>query len=490
MRALCFPLLVLVLGACDARRDDREALIQSVIASADDSSIRVRETLTAGKYVTMASGAFDFYRGSIALYRHDVRSGTTSFARTRFGLDAPLVPSLGDPHPENFGVLRASDGTAAIEPNDFDAADDAPYLWDVRRLTAGFALAAMLANDGDDAAKAATTAARRDIARAAAQGYRDRIEDSAAGQPVYRVDASDNPVLADLFTRSERDNGTELDTLTALTGTTRRLKRGVLDPSDPQNVLADLPANALAALPAALEAYRQTVLVPPAADALVVLDAAREFGSGVASWARVRILVLVRGATDDPADDVILQLKEDGDSLIAGLYAPGVYDDSVQDRLLHTARTAWARGDAEAWWGATSFLGLPCLVTRESEGEKGLKVSRLVKERGTVDALKGLGLVLGGIVARAHARSRVDGEGFGNATAITAVIARDREGFLDEQADLAVAYADQVVADHASFVRLLHERGLRLGVPFNPADLPKPDFARLLGTPPALPALP
>lgn len=482
--------VVVVLAACDARRDDRAAELQSVMATADNVAIRTREPLSSGKYVTMASSLFDFYRGSIAVYRHDVRAGTTPYAQSRFAMAVPLVPSLGDPHPENFGILRAGDGTIAIEPNDFDAADDAPYLWDVRRLTTGCVLAAMVSNAEDPVARDAALAARRAIARAAAQGYRDRIEASAEGQPTFRLDTTENPILADLFSRSERDVGTELEALTVLDGTTRRLVRGAFDEEDPQKVLADLPASVVTTLPQALERYRRSVLVPPAPGTLQVLDAVRQFGSGVASWARIRILVLVRGATDAPEDDVILQVKEDGDSLIAGLYPPGLSADSIPDRLLHTARTAWARGDADAWWGAMEWLGLPFVVTRESEGEKGLNTGRLVEKRGTVAALTDLATILGGLVARTHARSRVEGQGFANAKAIARVIARDREGFLDEQADLAVAYADQVVADHATFLRLLREQGLRLGVPFDAADLPKPDFARLLGTPPPLAPLP
>jgi hypothetical protein len=87
----------------DAPADAREAQIVSVMASADESVIRARPGLSAGKYTKMAAGPFEFYRGTVPVFRTDYRSGTTSLAISHFALDLPLVPSTGDPHPENFG---------------------------------------------------------------------------------------------------------------------------------------------------------------------------------------------------------------------------------------------------------------------------------------------------------------------------------------------------------------------------------------------------
>lgn len=473
--------------SCDDRaiEDPREAQVVNVMAQADEPVIRTRPVLSAGKYVKMAGGPYDFFRGTVPLYRSDVRSGATDFAVSRFSMELPLVPSLGDPHPENFGVLRAADGTPALEPNDFDASDRLPYLWDVRRLATGMALAALVSNAKDPAAKQAAIDAQADIVAATMKSYRDAIAALAAGgaRPPRVVQGMGGPIVADLMKRSERDrNGRELDDLTTLTGTTRRFKRGVLDPEEPQSVQAPLPPYAMAALPLALARYRDSLILQPAPEELTVLDAVRVFGSGVASWPRVRVLVLVRGASDDPKDDVILEMKEIADPGIGGLVPPGVHADSLGERVVRAGRTAWARLDGEPRWGWTTWLGLPCQIRLESAGQKGVNVERFEEDRGTPEALSAFGVVLGGIVARAHASE---------AKAIHAIIATQPDEWVAEQTVAGRSYAALVIEDHRRFVHSLHRRdGLRLGLPLDPADTPPPDLAAVFGAPPAPPPLP
>lgn len=477
--------------ACDdTATDAREAQLVSVMASADDTVIRARPALAAGKYTRMATGPFQFFRGTVPVFRNDMRSGMSTLAISSFDLDVPLVPSLGDPHPENFGALRASDGSLALEPNDFDAADRAPYLWDVRRLAAGMAVAALESNPEDDGARALAAASRADIVRAAISAYRDGIERAAAGQPPGRITDSTSAIVADLFRRSDRDQAIrrELDELTVLADGRRAFVRGGIDPEDAQSVYADLPAAALAALPAAIERWRTSLAVPLPHEQTALLDAVRVFGSGVSSWPRIRAHLLLRGPTDDPGDDIVLELKELTDSSSSATYGVGIYYDSASERVVRGARSAWARPDAEPFWGWTEFLGFPCQIRLETEGQKGVKVERMADEEGTVESITALGKDLGTIVARVHASGD---KGVENARAIWKRIARDPARFVEEQVVIGVAYGDLVVADHARFVRALHlPDGLRLGIPFDPLDTPSPELASLFGSPPPLPPLP
>jgi uncharacterized protein (DUF2252 family) len=480
---------LVALAACSSEtRDPRESLIVSTMARADESVIRTRPRLVAGKYARMARGPYDFFRGTVPLFRHDSRTGTSS-APSRFGMTVPLVPSLGDPHPENFGVLRASDGSLALEPTDFDAADRAPYLWDVRRFAAGLALAATEANADDPGARERSTAERRAVAKAGVLAYRDAIARRARGETLERWTRFDSPVLADLASRANRDEARrrELLDLTVLDGTSRKLKRGQVDPEDPQSVLSELPPFAKEALNDTLARYRGTLVAPPAIETLRVLDAAREYGSGVASFPRVRALVLVRGESDDPADDRILEVKELADSGLAGLYPPGVYANDVGRRIVTTSRAAWARPDAEPHWGTSSWVGLPCQVRLESEGQKGVRVERLVGDRGRPEALLAMATAIGQVLARVHTSGD---DGVSVAQAISARFIVDLDGFVDEQADFGASYADRTTRDHAHFVNALQRDGFRLGIPFDAADEPTPDLRALYGTPPSLPPLP
>lgn len=494
MRAVVLSAIVFAATTCTAcasePQDAREVEIANVLARADEPLIRTRPALEEGKLATMALSATDYFRGTLPLYRHDLRDGTTDASVSRFALDAPLVPSLGDAHIENFGTLRAADESLSLEANDFDGSDRAPYLWDVRRICTGLAIAATLANDGDADARATTASARRAIARAAAESYQQAITAAANGQPPGRiVGGGGNAILEDAFSRSVRDRAArrELGELTILDGGTRRFVRGMVDPTDTQGVLAELPASAREALTGTLADYARGLASPPPARDLTILDAVREFGGGVASFPRVRALVLVRGPSDAPDDDVVLEVKELADSGIAGLYPPGRYWNTVQTRVMGMAHLAWASPSTAPLWGTSALLGLPVQVREESEGQKTLRISRLVEERGTVEALTGLASVLGQLVARVHAAGT---DGTANARAIALRIAADPVGFADEQADAGASYAELALADHTRFLRALHRLGPRLGIPFDVADAPTPDFAALLGTPPSPPALP
>jgi uncharacterized protein (DUF2252 family) len=476
---------VLVVG-CDRSDDARSAELVNVIVGADEALIRARPELCAGKYRRMAADPYAFFRGSLALWLHDLRLDTEGAARSAYALDGPLPLALGDPHPENFGVLEAGDGTLALEPNDFDAADRAPYLNDVRRLTIGLALAARLSNPDDAEAAGAASAAAREIARSAAASYATEIAAFAGGAPRPRYDASGGGAfIADLFDRAEEDleSREELEELTEVEDGLRRLRRGVIDAAEPTAGLADLPDVAWQALPQALADYRRTLLEPPDASWFGIVDAARDFGSGVASWPRVRALILVRGESDAVEDDVVLEIKELPDSGVAGLYPPGVHADSPQARVLATSRAAWSRPDGERLWGTTRWMGLPAQVRREAEAHKTVRVDRMEDAEGTPQALIALAARLGALLARVHA-SGVEPDGdTGAAAAIAERIGADGAAFAAEQADLSVRYAALVVADWQRFGAALAALGPLLGVEVQAGDSPSPDLQALFGKP-------
>lgn len=484
-------LFVLASACATEARDPREAELSTLFTRADESLLRTRPALVEGKYARMASSPFEYFRGSMPVYKVDTRSGTRAMP-SRFGLDVPLVPSVGDPHPENFGVLRASDGTLGLEPNDFDAADRAPYLWDVRRFVTGLSLAASQSNEGSDEARAQLRAVRREIAREGAVAYRDAVVRRASGEILGRFTDFSSPILADLAKRADRDRDArrELTELTVLDGGLRRFRRGPVDPEDPQSVLLELPSFAAEQIPRTLERYRKSLVVQPSSRALEVLDSVRELGSGVASFPRVRILVLVRGESDDPADDIVLEVKELSDSGLAGLYPPGIFANDVQQRIVSTSRGAWARPDAEPRWGTSDLIGFPVQVRLESQGQKNVRVSRMVEARGTKDALTALARALGYVLARIHTQGD---EGLDDARLLAARFGADPEGFADELADFGASYSDGVLADYTHFVAALRHLGMRLGMPDDPSDRPSPELRALYGTPPPpmpLPELP
>ncbi len=452
-----------------------------MLARADAPLIRTRPELVAGKYALMARDPYSFFRGTVPLFLHDFTVNHAGLGASRFALTEPLVVSVGDAHVENFGALRGADGVLAIEPNDFDGADRTVYLWDVRRLATAMSVAAHLSNEDDAEARATASGAAREIALAAARSYAESIRALAGEAERARVTgAIGSEVYEDVFERSEEDAAArvELEELTTLEDGSRRLRRGAVDPEEPEHLFLDLPESARAALRGALDGYRSTLIDPPPGEHFGVLDAVRERGTGVASWPRVRILVLVRGPTDEPEDDVILELKELPDSTVPRHAPPQVAYDSIQARVLGVSRAAWAVPDAEPLWGTTSFLGFPAQVRLETEGHKTIRIRRLEGKRGTVPALTRLAEDLGALVARVHASPWREGAG-SPAADIAALIGDEVDGFAEEQADVGAAYALEVLADHERFGDALSDLGPRLGVPFDPRDEPSPDLAAL-----------
>lgn len=465
----------------------RTSAIVDALVTADLRELRGRPTLVAGKYARMARSLYDFYRGSMPLFRADVAAGTLPIARSRFALAGAYPLSLGDAHPENFGLLEDARGELALEPNDFDAADRYPYQLDLRRLTVGLVVAARLADDAapDDAPVDASV-----VARAALDAYvatHHAIDEGRYLRAPLAADASD-AISADLARRATRDRDAraELDELTRVDADGRRtFLRGAPDASDPENTLADLPDFAVDALPATLDAYARSLPAAPPEGALTVLDAVRVFGSGVASWPRVRVYVLVRGASDALDDDIVLELKEETQSGATGVLEPGVFGGSEPERIASAARATWSSPATEPWFGTATWLGIPVQIRREAASQKTFRTSRLEGDRATTEALAALARREGELLARMQGTDALGSAAF--STALVHRLAADEAAFVDDELAIALAHADVVELDWQLFRDALLSRGPTLGFTRSPSDAaPSASWAALYGTPPPI----
>lgn len=470
------------LCACGGPIEDaREREVVGVLVAADEPLLVQRPALVASKYRAMAADPFAFLRGSFPLYLHDARTGRLGSSQ----FWAEVYPfSIGDAHVENFGTLRASDGTFAMEPNDFDAADRYPYLWEVRRLAVALVVAVRQSNPADKDLRAEAVASEREDALAFGLAYARAIKRLADSEerPVW-TEPGDSPVLIDAFERSIRDEAErrELGERTEVDGDQRRLRRGAIDEDDPHNVYFDVSDNMLAAVTGAVDGYRATLLAPPEASFFQVKDVVREYGSGVASIPRLRMVVLVEGPSGSVDDDVLLELKELADTPAPQVAPPGVNADTVQDRIVLALETCWTRRDADPLWGVGTLLGLPIQIKGDFDAYKTLRVRRLEEERGTPEALLALSANLGELLATVHAGSEALFPG--TLDAIAGAI-REGDAFSEELADVALDYADQVATDHALFVHALSVLGPTLGLAPSAVDRGSADQRELFGDAP------
>jgi uncharacterized protein (DUF2252 family) len=467
--------LMLLLGiGCGPTLDDpREIEIVNVTVTADESLILTRPELAASKYRKMAESPYTFLRGSFPLYMHDL--STNSWALEPSVHYADVSPySIGDAHIENFGLLLTGDRTLVFEPNDFDAADRHNYLYEVRRLASSLQVGARIARTtrGDDAEDALRPA--RELALA----YAARIAAIADGAERTPVEL-DGAVVANLVSRGSKDLAelAELEELTVVEDERRRLVRGNIDDDDPENVYVDAAPLVAEALPATLSRYRLTLEDAPPPEFFELKDVVREFGSGIASRARVRFIALVEGPSDSLDDDVLLEVKELGDSMARSVVLEEVAAATVQERVLSATELCWTRPEAQPLWGTSDLLGFPVQIRLESEAEKSVRVVRLVGQLGTEDALAELGRDLGTALANVHVGTEEIEPG---------IVARirdavgDADAFSEEQAQVAATMAALVESDHARWVHALEVLGPTLGLVPTEADRLRGDAAAVV----------
>ena len=119
------------------------------------------------------------------------------------------VQLCGDAHLSNFGVYGSPERSLVFDLNDFDETLPGPWEWDVKRLTASFAIAARHNGYGSDD--------ELDLPRRAAQAYRTamhRFADMSYLDVWYaHLDVEEVfRAFADRLTKKERKRGTKFVT--------------------------------------------------------------------------------------------------------------------------------------------------------------------------------------------------------------------------------------------------------------------------------------
>jgi hypothetical protein len=104
------------------------------------------------RYARMLASPFAFFRGSAILQAHDL-SGTPDS-----GIHFQIC---GDCHLSNFGGFATPERNLLFDVNDFDETHPGPWEWDLKRLTASFAVAARHLGHGAPATEEAAYIAAR-----------------------------------------------------------------------------------------------------------------------------------------------------------------------------------------------------------------------------------------------------------------------------------------------------------------------------------------
>lgn len=336
------------------------------------------------KFRELAADKFTFFRGTALLYYRDLA-----------GLDAelPVVPTVGDVHPENYGVLPGADGEPVFSINDMDEAWMAPFTWDLHRGAVGFALAGQQL--GMKRKKAMKVADRFTA------GYFDGIaaclEDP--GEMTRRVTSADAPkVVRPFLVKAARPRKEFL---------AKRIDFDQLTFREDDRV--ERRPEMIGRLRVAVQEYARRVERREGAgtrprDFFRIFDAAIRTRSGTASRGLARFWVLVQGWGPRPEDKVILELKMARHSSLDGL-APveGGDHDPVTGKgpaeRIATAFDAFV-GDGDPLYGFADIAGISFVVRERSPQKVNVDVADF-----DPGELKKYAKVCGRILARHHVRA-------------------------------------------------------------------------------------
>ncbi|MEU9859951.1 DUF2252 domain-containing protein [Streptomyces sp. NPDC047971] len=377
------------------------------------------------RYGRMVVSPFAFLRGAAAVMAADLA------AQRHTGLTVQLC---GDAHLLNFGVYASPERTLLFDVNDFDETLPGPFEWDVKRLAASVAVAAL--QNGTTKAKA------HRAALVATESYRSAMRRLAElGElPVWyaRIDADDLTALVrperrarleDRLARARRR--TSLQALTKLTEEDEGGGRHIVDDPPLLERVTDVDRVTLGKIfsdyRSSLSEERRQLL-----DRFHYVEAARKV-VGVGSVGTRCFVLLLQGRDD--GDPLILQIKEAGRSVLEPYLSPSAYAHQGQ-RVVCGQRLTQAASDIFlGWMTGPEKRHFYWRQLRDMKGSAEVETM-------SPSMLRAYAGLCGRALARAHARS-------GDRIAIAAYLGSS-DVFDRAIADFAIRYAGQNADDYAA----------------------------------------
>ncbi|NKQ25389.1 DUF2252 domain-containing protein [Streptomyces galbus] len=405
------------------------------------SARRVPE-LVPIRYGRMSESPFRFYRGAAAIMAADL-AGTP-----RSGITTQLC---GDAHCLNFRLLASPERRLMFDINDFDETLPGPWEWDVKRLSASFAIAGR--------ANGFSARERASVVREAVRSYRERMRALArlGNLDVWytRFEADElqqqfAPVLSakarDRWAQA-RDRARAHDTLQVFDKLTHLVDGERLIAPDPpllmrlEDLLPRAQRDALRTeISRLIERYARTLQ----SDRRFLLrgyrvaDMARKV-VGVGSVGTRCWIVLLLGKDDE--DPLFLQAKEADESVLAPYAGASAYA-TQGERVVSGQRLMQATSDIFLGWERVQGIDgrRRDFYVRQLRDWKGIAVTETMAPR----TMAVFARLCGATLARAHARS-------GDRIALASYLGRG-DVFDRALAVFAERYADQNEKDHQALL--------------------------------------
>jgi uncharacterized protein (DUF2252 family) len=409
-------------------RPDPVALLES------QSSQRTPE-LVPIRYGRMLASPFAFYRGGALLMASDLSRTLSSGFRAQI---------CGDAHLMNFGLYSSPERRLVFDINDFDETIPGPWEWDVKRLIAGFAVAADQRGFSPDL--------RQRIVRACARSYRDGMAEMAEKRAIEvyyaRLDAEyirdslapSNSALGDVDKALAKAGGK--DSLRALSKLTETVNGAPRFRSNPPLLVPaeellkdDERSRYTEAVEAALKSYRASLpdSRKPLFDKYRFKGMARKVVGVGSVGSRAWVMLFTARDAEDP---LFLQAKQATSSVLEPYVGKSRYRNSGR-RVVEGQQIMQAVGDILlGWYQVRGFDGnTHDFYMRQLWDGKGAFDVETMHE----SVWEGYARVCAWVLARAHART-------GDRIAIAGYLGSG-EVFDRAMVEFAEAYAEQNLRD-------------------------------------------
>jgi uncharacterized protein (DUF2252 family) len=400
---------------------------RDVVALVKDSNKDRLANLVPIRHGRMLQSPFAFFRGTAGVQAHDLAGTPAS------GIH---VQACGDCHLVNFGGFATPERSLVFDLNDFDETLRAPFEWDLKRLAASFVVAArwrgFRAREARDAAVEAVSAYRQSMRKRAESGVLESWYSRMAAEDLLVLAGKDAEFRGRIKRRIADSRGrTSESVFHKITAPTRGLPRIVDQP--PLLYHVDRKIVNARVIAAFLKRYRDTLPEERRFlfDRFQPVDVALKV-VGVGSVGTRCYVALLLAA---PEDALFLQVKEARPSVLERYTRQRVVHNGqrvvIGQRLMQSASDiflGWSRGPA----------GRDFYVRQLRD----MKVSPDV-ETMSPRVLRLYAAVCGTALARAHDKA-------GDAAMIAGYLGGS-DKFDQAMGDYAVAYADQVERDYATF---------------------------------------
>ncbi|MBX9671366.1 MAG: DUF2252 domain-containing protein [Candidatus Obscuribacterales bacterium] len=407
------------------RRDPIELLEES-------NEGRISE-LTPIRWGRMMASPFTFFRGAAALMAADLEHTPSTKV---------YVQTCGDCHLLNFGAFATPERNLSFDINDFDETLPATWEWDLKRLTVSFVLAArengLKPKFAAAATRAVCSAYREKMAEYARMSILDIWYDRIDWQHV--IAATTSPDLKvrreQQLSKAQKRNSEYYFPKLVETGSHGNY---TIKDSPPTiyHVEDTDGSNFKNSVEHALERYKLTLQEDKRRlfNRYKFVDCAIKV-VGIGSVGTTCLVLLLLAPDDEP---LFLQMKEARLSVLEPYAGASAFENRGQ-RVVEGQRIIQSASDIFLGWTEFGDNGKHFYI-RQLRDTK----IKLEPELWDGKIMTEMALIMGAVLARAHARS-------GDSAVISGYLGTNAE-FDEAVADFALNYADQVDRDHAMLVQ-------------------------------------